>query len=600
MHVFVGAVASTRSPSPVREIPAVPAPPPSTSRSPQWGADTGSRPGWRALGILAPALAPRRRTLAIAALAAIGSQLIGVPLALVVRRLVARHDHTPPASESRDPVTDAARHLEAAASGIADDRWTTLAPLAAIFLGVILIRGWLRWLQTSSTERVAAGVVADLRHRMHDRLHHVGLGYFDRRPVGRTIVRFTGDAGAIRGWIQSVLVRLPADLLTIIAVATALVVIHPALLPAAAAPLLALIPVMLLLHPRIRRWTRDGRRAQSRLSGLLATRIPTIPAFRCFGRTAGDDRQVGALIDEIARAQAARGRVDAWVHGSAMAAGTASVAGVALVGLMMPTIGGGDLVAAIWLTLMLRGPVMRLGRAGSTHQRAMVSFDRIAALAGRPSERGLEFVGPPPPITGRSLAYRGVGYRDHRGHWRLRDTDATVHGPGLHVLDGPISSSSVALDLVVRLRRPHTGRIELDGHDLRSLPLDHLRRCVALIDRDRSVVDVASATEPEITARRLASGVDVTWTAHIGPNPLERLQLAVRHALVSDPAVLLVDDPLRDLSAHDRATAIRMLRDLAVDRLLVVTGRDADLIAAGSPVPLDRTAPVASRRARAV
>ena len=170
--------------------------------------------------ILRPSIRPHRVDLVVAVLAAIGAQIIAIPMPLLMRWVIHQVSNVP---------------VRGSASGaVATER--LLWQFAAMVAGLVLLRGVLRWQQGLRGERMAQGVLADVRGRMYRHLQGLSQGYFDRRPTAKILIRFVGDANALRSWLARTVVTVPADALTLVGVAVALVTILPDLLAAAALP----------------------------------------------------------------------------------------------------------------------------------------------------------------------------------------------------------------------------------------------------------------------------------------------------------------------------------------------------------------------------
>ncbi len=469
---------------------------------------------------------------------------------------------------------------------------------------LVPLSGLLKWQQTMCGERAAQGFLAHVRNRMYEHLQRLGQGYFDRRPVGRVLVRFVGDSNSLRTWLARTVITVPADILTIVGIAVALGVIRPAFLIAAIVPLMLLfVPALAVLNPRARHWTRQGRRSQTRLCGLLSDRLGGIGPIKAANLQVQDRREVRSMIDQVADANVRRGRLDAWAETASAAATMLAVAAVVVWGMHLSLVGRvshGDLLSGAWLALLLRGPVTRLGRANVIHQRARVAADRIESLLKREPEPGWsseqsDYAGP-----GRQIELERIGYKDLDGIWMIRDLNATIQGPGIVVVsdDGGLARTAL-LELLLRLRRPHEGRIKLDGLDVRGLRVADARRRMGWVDRQRRLVDMRGlwAASPDEAER---FGIRKAWesTSSIAPgmsiplldgdspesaqgsprvptlSPEARLRVALCLALVDDPPMVLIDEPTLGLEpeAIERVTA--WIEKASRDRLIILASND--------------------------
>ena len=137
-----------------------------------------------------------RNTFIVACAAATVTQAVGIPLALLTRRI----------------VNTAAESEQGSAP---DELWI----LGGTLIGLALLRGIARWIQRAMAERGAQSVIAHIRRQMYDHLLTLPLSYFDRRAVGKILVRFVGDAAGLKSWLTRFLVSAPADVITLLGIA---------------------------------------------------------------------------------------------------------------------------------------------------------------------------------------------------------------------------------------------------------------------------------------------------------------------------------------------------------------------------------------------
>ena len=89
---------------------------------------------------------------------------------------------------------------------------------AALLFGVFAAQAGLGWVNGLVIGRIGQGVVRDLRHRLYERLHEVGLAYFDRTPSGAIIARVMDDVGAIQVFVTGQTFTILTDLGTTLAI----------------------------------------------------------------------------------------------------------------------------------------------------------------------------------------------------------------------------------------------------------------------------------------------------------------------------------------------------------------------------------------------
>jgi subfamily B ATP-binding cassette protein MsbA len=527
----------------------------------------------------------RWREMLLAATLAAVARCAGVPLALLTRRIV---------NAAGGPGNPTA---------LAPTLWIAGLGLA----GLACLQGACLWGQTIRAQRFAQSIIAELRLRMLNHLHQLSIGYFDGRAPGTTLLRFIGDASALRSWIVRAVVAAPADVLTILAVVGSLAFLGWPLLVAAVAPLLLVPMVLLRTGSRIREHTRLARREQSHLAGELSQSLSNIASLKAANAEHESVRHLKPRVLSIGQEMVRR----SWFDGLNLAAGSTaaslSLCAIGICGSVSVRRGdtvSGDVMAAIWLALLLRSSVRRLLLAYTAHQHARVSGERIEALLRRAPESGRqadakESSGPLLRYTGKAMRIRlnNLGYRDRRGAWIVRGLSATVQGPGCFRVVGEARQRRTLFELILRLRRPHAGRVALDGTNTRKLCVEDIRDRIGWLDDRRAIIPATlTAMSPpdlelawrETTELAPDADLDVLTSTceREATNMFGRagLRLAISCALARNPTLLLLENPSWGLEDNEVRTLATWLERVSRERLVLLGSDDPRLEIQGSDV----------------
>jgi len=284
----------------------------------------------------------------------------------------------------------------------------------------------------------------------------------------------------------------------------------------------------------------------------------------------------------------------------------------------------GTFVAFIAYQTRFLGPVQALMGLYTSLATARVSLARVAEILDAPVDvqelPGAEVLG---RVRGH-VQFSRVTLSYDRGRPALEQLSFRV-GPGevLAIVGPSGSGKSTVADLLLRLLDPDEGVVRLDGHDLRRLRLDDIRRHVALVDQDPCILHASilenirygrpDATDGEVrsAARQAAlepfidslpQGYDtVVGERGSALSSGERQRIATARAFLANPAVLMLDEPTASLDPvaervvidgyeavmRNRTTIVITHRfDVAsrADRVLVLDG--ARLVEQGAPEEL--------------
>jgi ATP-binding cassette subfamily B multidrug efflux pump len=281
----------------------------------------------------------------------------------------------------------------------------------------------------------------------------------------------------------------------------------------------------------------------------------------------------------------------------------------------------GDLVAFIGYLHILAWPTMALGWMLSIVQRGRAALQRLEMIfAAEPA------IADPPGVAAASPVPSPGGTVDARlrGAITLRDVDFAYPGKSadrrvlsdvdlelpagatLAVVGRTGSGKTSLVQLLPRLFDVTAGAVEIDGHDVRTLPLATLRRAIGYVPQDpflfsRSVRDNIRFGVPEAgedAVRRVAAiaGLDrdiaelprgydtVVGERGITLSGGQKQRVTLARALLVDPTILVLDDALSSVDTETERRILRELRGVMRERTSILiahrisTVMDADLI----------------------
>ncbi|MGK5742728.1 ABC transporter ATP-binding protein [Micromonospora sp. URMC 103] len=434
-----------------------------------------------------------------------------------------------------------------------------------------------RWVQSSS----AVGMEAALRADVYAHLQRLPASFHDRWQSGQLLSRITTDLSVIRRFLSFGLLFLVLNLLTYAVVVVLLIRLHPALglLVAASA-----VPLFLISRQFARHYHAASRRMQEQ-QGDVATLVEEtaqgLRTMRAYGRGPQLAARFGGAARTLHDTGVGKGRLLARTSALLDLVPNLTLGAVLVAGAATAARGGftiGELVAFVTLQLMLIWPVQSLGWIIANGQEAATAADRVQEVLDTPPR----IVDAPGAVALSRAAVRGrlrfervsFAYPDTAAPV-LRDIDLTVEpGETVALVGATGCGKSTLLSLVPRLHDVTGGRITLDGHDLRHLRLDALRRLVgvafeeptlfSMSVRENLILGRPDAGEEEIRAALALAQADFAYDlpwglgTRVGEQGLtlsggQRQRLALARAVLGRPALLVLDDPLSALDVQTEA-----------------------------------------------
>ncbi|HKH88445.1 MAG TPA: ABC transporter ATP-binding protein, partial [Acidimicrobiales bacterium] len=473
-----------------------------------------------------------------------------------------------------------------------------LVPMFVIALGLGVLEAALisarRRVQSVAVQKVER----EIRDQLYARLQRLPVEFHDRWQTGQLLSRTTTDLGTIRRFLGFGAIFFIVDGLQYLAVMGLLIGTYP---PLGAVAVVTTLPVIWLAKRFGAGYSQISRRVQDQqgdLATLTEEAATGMRVVKAFGRGPLMQDRFGASARTLRGSALEMVQLRARFWGWLMLVPNVTMAAAVLIGGIAVAHGSlslGALVAFTTLLVLLQFPIIDLGWILSMAQEAATAADRVcevfdAAMSvdDRPSAAPLA-------VSRGRLAFEHVGF-SYPGMSVpvLRDVNLSIEpGETLAIVGLTGSGKSTLASLPTRLYDVTSGRITLDGVDVRDITIESLRHHVAVVFeepvlfsmsvRENLVLGRPDASDEDIAdALELAQAGfvhDLPWNldTRIGEQGMalsggQRQRLALARAVLARPSVLVLDDPLSALDVNTEAlveqSLAKVLRDMT--GLLVV------------------------------
>lgn len=426
-------------------------------------------------------------------------------------------------------------------------------------------------------------IVADLRSQVFAKLQQLSFRFFDANGSGSIINRVTADAHAIRLFIEGVLLQLAIIAITLAACAVYMLRTDWRLTLAC----LAVLPFQLWFAVRFSRKVRpayeENRELMDRMVLGFSENVQGIQVVKGFalegrvqGRFAGWSEAIRVQKQKVFGEIALFWPVIDGLN-------RLSVAILIGYGGWMVARGelplGAGLVAFAGLLQQFSAQVTTLAAVVDNAQVSLAGAKRIFEILDTdPGVASAPEAASPGRFLGR-VAFEDVSFEYQENATVLRGLSFVAEpGQRIAIAGATGAGKSALLSLIPRFYDPRSGRVTLDGHDLRALPLPELRRQVGMVFQENFLFSntiaaniafghPAASQERIERAARIAGAHEFivalpegyeTFLGEGGVNLSggQRQRIAIARALLLEPTVLLLDDPT---SAIDPETEKEML-----------------------------------------
>ncbi len=520
--------------------------------------------------------------------------------------------------------------LEDAAGADVDATVRQVSIYAAVIVGLAVGLATFRTLSRIFIFNGGRRVEYAIRNDVYAHMQTLGPTFFGRFAVGDLISRVTNDITAVRLLGGPGVLNIANTAIVYVTAVTPMLIISPSLTAWALAPLVLVFASTRIVGPRIYQKSFKAQEELSALSALANESITGISVVQAYAR---EDARQDAFME------ASEGYRKAYLsfvlYRSVLLPILAGMGGLGTLTILWfggkaviaDTLTLGDFVAMMEYLAMLMWPTVALGWMVSLWQRGRAAMDRLAEIFDQqPDVRDPVDADAPSELRG---AVRFVGLDFSYGDRQvLHGVDLDIGAGEQVLLVGPSGAGkSTLVSLLPHLSDLPDGKLLLDGHDVRTLPLRWLRRRIAFVPQETFLFSMTLAEniafgleEPDAEAvRRAAEMASLTGDVARFPSGYDTLvgergvtlsggqrqRMTIARAATLEPSIWVFDDCLSSVDAGTEQAIIRNLRNMTgnataifvthrllgfegVDRVVVLeegrvteTGTHAELLAAG-------------------
>jgi ABC-type multidrug transport system fused ATPase/permease subunit len=494
---------------------------------------------------------------------------------------------------------------------------TTVRLRTALLAGIItlviaVVSGIASYVANYFTESVGQWVANDLRMRTYHHLHRLSLSYYDSHQVGTILSTITDDVETIQDFASGSTLNMVIDTFTIGGMLGVMLWLRPdfALIAVAVTPFLLLF--VLHIKKAVKKATREVRKRQADMVAIVEQGLESVRVVEAFGRQDFEEQRLGQVSkDTVAAALRAR-RVKALLSPTvgvvvALCTGVVLWRGSSLVLHKPELMAAGTLTVFVAYMAKFFKPVQDLAVMTNAIAQVSVGIERVRAILDADivlAERDNAI--DPAPFRGH-IGFEDVTFGYDPAQPVLRNVSFTIKPGQLVGLVGRTGSGkSTVVSLIPRFYDASSGRITIDGVDVRDYTLQGLRNHIGFVLQDTALFrgtvrdNIAygrpGATEDEIVhAAKLANADEfITRMPHGYDSPVgergltlsggQRQRIGIARALIRNNPILILDEPTAALDTEAEGQVMQALERLMEGRTVVCiahrlsTIRDADKI----------------------
>jgi len=496
---------------------------------------------------------------------------------------------------------------------LSQDTLDFITRISVIALIVFLARAVMQFIRSYAAHVAGWGVVSDARSLVYQHLQKLSLRFYEDKQTGQLMSRIINDTDLFERMIAHALPDMIVNGITLIGVIAILVSmnVHLTLLTLIPIPLiiLALIGYSKLVRPAF----KNRQQSIGELNAVLNDSLSGIREVKAFAREEDElykvDNKIQLVLHKNLRAlklmaifnpifdfAAGIGQLLVIFFGARMAiAGTLSIA---------------DLVAFFLYLDSFYTPVRSLGNSMEAVQESLAGFERISdiltvspEITSSPDTHVFET-----PIQGH-IRFEDVCFHYIKGEEVLKDINVDIEAGSTVALVGPTGVGKTTLvSLIPRFYDVISGKISIDGVDVRDFDLDLLHESVSMVlqdvflfhgtIRENILFGRPNATEEEVVrAAQIANAAEFiermpnSYDTLIGERGVklsggQKQRLSIARAVLKDSPILILDEATSSVDTETEVLIQQALERLIKGRTTIIiahrlsTVRNADKIVA--------------------
>jgi ATP-binding cassette subfamily B protein len=480
--------------------------------------------------------------------------------------------------------------------------------------------------------RVSAEILFDMRLTLYAHLQRMSPRFYARTRLGDIVARLNNDISEIQrvaaeaalAWVGNVLF-LTGSLVMMVWLDWRLSVVALAVMP---------VSLWALVHyrRRLERRVAELRQRSADIGSFLIETLQAMTLIVSSNAQTREQRRFRRLNDAFINAVMGMQRVTYFaggLPGVLLSIGSAIVFLYGGFRVVNGTLTLGTFGAFLAYQMRVFAPAQALMGLYASLATARVSWHRVMQLL----DAAIEVVESPAaeamPLAQGRLDFDGVSLSTERGQHVLDDVTFAIRpGESLAIVGASGVGKSTIAFLAARLLDPDAGSVRLDGHDLRSLRLEDVRRHVVLVEQEPVLLHATigeniryvrpEASDAEVRAAAVAAGIagfieslpqqddTVVGERGLALSAGERQRIALARAFLANPTVLVLDEPTAALDPASERQVIEGYRSIMRGRTTIVITHRRDLAMAADRVlvlsdarVLEESAPTIGTIARA-
>ena len=416
-------------------------------------------------------------------------------------------------------------------------------------------------------------VVMDIRIDLYDHMQRMSLKKIYASRIGELMSRITGDASLLQNIVTGTFIDLMFNFVTFVGMFLFILYINWRL---TSLIILVLPFVAMLLSFASKKLRKAGHSVQEHLADITATAQEAFSAIRVVRSFATEDEELErfkkanqenykALLQAVSMQGIFAGVIEVF-----LIIALAIVFWFGAQNVIDEILTPGELISFIGYIAFMVQPIRSIMNAMETLQRGIASAERISDIMKTPVEDSQAHAGTTAKKISGNIKFEHVYFNYEDNQEVLKDINLEIKaGEKIAIVGSTGSGKSTIADLIPRFYEPVSGKIFIDGHDIRDFNLKELRQQIGIVPQEcilmkgsiafniayglhdvdkNKIIEAAEIAD----IREFIESLPDKYNSEVGERGVtvsggQRQRIAIARAVIRDPRILILDEATSSL-----------------------------------------------------
>ena len=494
--------------------------------------------------------------------------------------------------------------------GMDEDSMSKILTLTFILAGLYILRVLFRFLSNYIAHKAAWNLVGDLRRKTYDKLERMDLSFFHDKQTGDLMSRVVNDTRDFELLYAHIIPDMITNVVTFVGVLLILLSINWKLACITCFPIPLILIAGVIFAKRVRPFFKIAQSKMGELNGKLQDNLSGVHEIQSFGQENHETKMVDVKNQDHVVAMLKALKLSAIFHPSVEFISSLGTVLIVCFGGLLAYHGNlsvEDIVAFLLYLSLFYAPISGLATLLENTQQSLAGAERVMLILDTPStivdkEGAIKL-----EKAEGAVEFEHVCFKYESGDEVLNDISFRCE-PGMMVaLVGPTGVGKTTLtQLISRFYEPQSGRILLDGHDLKDITLESLRKNISPVLQDTFLFNgtvkenigyaCPDATDEEIMEAAKAANIHNEilsmpdgYDTEIGERGLrlsggQKQRMSIARAILRKSPIIILDEATASVDVETEKQIQNAINSIAGTRTIFAiahrlsTIRNADLI----------------------